>query len=154
MAGLGRVLRATQGKQYRYAFVLQFAPGMGTKCVAHGSCARRLVATARCGREPGESAAAKPLVAAPFDLSLRGTLTAVAPRGRRGRCARGGASPILAYMVAIPSRESNCQEKIYRCTSEREPLKAPKIFCGRSRVRCLATTTAHRSGRCLSTVRA
>ena len=102
MAALGRVLRATQGKRYRFAFVLQFAPGMA-KCVAHGSCARRLVTTARCGREPGESAAAKPLVAAPFDLSLRGTLTAVAPRGRRGRCARGGASLFLAYMFALPT---------------------------------------------------
>src|SRR5262249_11544663 len=34
---------------------------MGTKCVAARFWARRLVATARCGREPGENAAANAL---------------------------------------------------------------------------------------------
>ena len=57
-------------------------------------CARRLAAIPHCGRAAGENGAAVALlVAARFDIWLRGPSLRFASRGRRGRCARGGASP-------------------------------------------------------------
>src|SRR5262249_24479640 len=72
-----------------------------TICATHGNqmCGRSFLGSAPCRDcslrqgTGGKRRCQRPLVAAPFDISLRGTLTAVVFRGGLGRCARRGASP-------------------------------------------------------------
>ena len=63
---------------------------------------------ARCNcplrQETRGNAAANAQAAARFDISLRGALTALAPRERRGRRARGLAFPFRRYVRGKPSR--------------------------------------------------
>jgi len=79
----------------------KIAPDTGTRCTLRRCGGWRLVVTtARSGRASGGNAAAIPhLSAAPFHISLRGSLTALWREGTRGRCARGGRLPPLGWVA-------------------------------------------------------
>ena len=83
-------------------------PNVWAVVFALGPLPRLLAAAGNRGKRRCQ----RPLVAAPFNISLRGDPQGGCARGRRGRCARGGASPCLATMVATLVREK-LPAKIY-----------------------------------------